>query len=196
MKRLFFSILFLLPVAAFCQRFEVGVSGGVSTNTVPSTLEYGSFDMAFSPSAKIQGLYNKKRLQFGLSVAYNRLRNTSESTYGGETQKVSSYWADPAIGINAVANYKLTGKTSYPYIGVAVGYLMGGEPDVKAIGGSSSGVEFGINAGYVHYLKRFGIFGELSPRMAFMKYSDAGRGMDEKYNIGYFPLTVGVRYKI
>lgn len=202
MKYTLLAVAALLPLLATARKTELGIGLGLSTNSNPNSGGPVNAAQVFSPCLYLHGGYKlDSATTVGLSLTVTKW-NSKGHRLGGST--ADYVYADPAIAVNAFANYTLVKKgKSHPYLGVSAGYVVAGgrEKDDYSIYTYQEGKGFnaGLNLGYTYDVHpRIGLNIELAPRFAWVssKRESMGREYKSDYNLFYFPLTVGVRCRL
>lgn len=209
MKYTLCLIAALLPFLVNAQKFEVGVGAGIGLNTKPSFWGKGGYTghnlkVGINFSGCIQGSYYfNPNISAGVSLHVSRFDN-KQNTLSGEEVKYS--YASPAVLINAFSNYHVVNKKSADaYIGISAGYLLASSDASYLVDNEQSfnggnGFNAGLNLGYTHRIyKGLSANIEFAPRYCWVnsefKNGPIGGGINNDYNLFYFPITIGIRYK-
>jgi hypothetical protein len=218
-----FSIILglaLLPACAFAQKVEIGIGGGISTNTAASdNMPYKANINIINYAANAKVLYNGEGgLQIGLEFGSSRLAGKTTNSYYNFNTHVNIVGNDGKLLVYSrltpfaliQLNYKLElSPKSYVYGGMAAGYAQAidkhennaNEGYVTPDGGH--GYVAGLQIGYTQYLSdRWGFDLQAAGRYYGFFYDahipTGPGGLDEerlKYGVGAVPVTLQIRYR-
>ena len=212
-------------------RFEIGVNGGMSANTIPKgpASSYQGTKGSWAPEFSVRGDYNiSQYLQVGIDLGFTNWTTTANWTaynaYGENVpaREVKFVLAKPAISFAAQVNgmipffsrYKEYNKANI-YYGATIGIIttindgsiaysqyneMPGSQYTYASQynyGNGIGYVAGLQVGFSYFItQRWGINAELAGRYADVGTTDTHYGHENsRYNLFYFPCTVGIRYR-
>jgi len=216
MRKIATMLFLLLPAVMHAQRFEIGVSGGLSVNSKPTNNMYYQGDIVtYNYASQLTILSNNSRKwQTGLDIHVLELSRGSNYRYyyndnfiGGDGKRF--LYSRITTSFCAVATRKIyisPVSKSYFYVGVAGGLVIArnnsqiasADASYKApVGGK--GVEVGAQLGFSYSVSsRFSLYSEFAPRYFDLDY-DAAAPKEHLYNLHYrivtYPLVIGFRYK-
>lgn len=221
MKKLF-TLLVMLPVCAYAQRFEIGIGAGASINGQPTENMYYKGDV-INPNyaASAIAVVNVNRWQFGANLqelGLSRKSNEAFPFYKGGTvggDGKAFVYGKFTTSLSAIANYKLLdGKRSYVYAGAAIGGVITRQDKNKPMSTTEVtlthqykapdggiGVVGGLQLGYTYILThRLSLNAEFAPRYYQLFYGAQAPEVKPKENLHYgilaYPLTVGIRFRM
>lgn len=191
----------ILTHAAAAQKIEAGLNAGINYNTN----DYLKKKIGYSAMGKI--IINVGKIQFGAGIeAYSILGKQTKNVPDYKTGKFVesehvTYIAAPYTAFNLYFNGRSNMVNSYFYYGVTAGGVLA-QAGSKGLAAnpntfelqeyksknSISGYNVGAQIGIVTYpFKRIGFSGEAAVRYA---------GFSNATSTLFFPLTVGVRYRL
>ena len=212
MKKIVF-LLFLLPFTCPAQNFEIGLNGGVCFHTLPINNVHTEVDKAkISYAAGFKGDLRLPHAQIGVDVEMTEISEYNYTLYP-YSMRIYNHVANPLIVPNAFYNHLINLPTGYCYGGISAG------PAIARIGvntfsgtppgnytsyttnyNSATGLAGGIQLGFMlNVSKVLALNAEAAGRYMSIDYKDpAGIVSDNpyRYHLFYFPMTVGLRYKI
>lgn len=222
MRKLAALLFILLPVSAIAQKAEVGITGGICSNTTPTGTIYYIADkpiQSFAGSATFLSNLPNKHFQLGVDIYGVGLANKASKAlatpyfgrYIGGNNETFTY-AKLALSICPVINYKVNlSEDGYVYAGLALG-IAGSYAQPQTSGNSDgSQVTFrGINGGFgftgggqagITYAvtSRIALNGEIAIRYYHLSFTTSDSypgGANVNLNTLAFPITVGIRYRI
>lgn len=212
-------------------RFELGVNGGISANTLPTGPDPLYTGTKTIPSAEFSARFHynlNENWQIGIDLGRSKWTTTANwalTDVNGQTlqsKKVTFNIAEPATSFCAQLNrlkgyrsrYKEYNKANF-YYGISLGTIVaandgsmgqsayGQSPDPKLMYTSSYNYGYGIGylaglqVGLSYYIwENFGVNFEIAGREAYVWNNDSRYShANDEYNIFYFPITVGLRYR-
>lgn len=212
--------------------WELGLNGGVNSNTVPggNSKLYDGTKGTWNAAGSFKVAYNiNENWQIGGELGAQKWVTTGMwpiNDANGQTlesRKVTFVIANPAMSICAQANhmtptyseYKHYNKTNL-YYGITLGilptlndgqvshskYNQAPNPSYVYTSqydyGYGMGFTAGVQIGYSYYfIPRFGVNIEAAGRYAMVGTSDVNYDhINERYHTFYFPVTVGIRYRM
>ncbi len=218
MKKIILAFLMLSPCLAFGQKFEVGIGGGISSNTQPAgNMYYIGNQSIINYAGTVSAVYNSwSGWQLGLNIHELELASTSSVvfhdatypsiTYGGDDKKfVYSAYTTSLCGI--VNKKAMIGKSDI-YLGFAVGFALAkNDPDNRGPNESykapdnGNGLVLGMQAGYNYNFNPLFAFNiDLAARFYDLHYNVTAVNENTTSNLNYqiwaFPVTVGFRFRI
>lgn len=211
MKKLF-VLLALLPRLAFAQHFEIGINGGFDFHSLPIDNDIAHQDKpVLGYAIGLRGCLLLPDAQLGIAVEAVQLVETDYLS-PNYTMKIKNYPANPLAVPFVFYNRVRKSAPGYIYAGGMAGPVIAkvGVNSFEygsgtAISGyttqynTAMGLVFGLQAGGVMYLKKnFEAAFEAGMRFTSFTYSAPGNLGENpyKYRIFYFPITVGLRYRI
>jgi len=217
MKGRFYLLLILfIPFVTYSQNIEVGLAGGISTNSSPSGNMYYSIDKwTINYAGSFNALYNfTDHMQFGIEAQVSELSGISDNTFvspyntyiGGNNKRF--VYARKDITICGVFNGKYNIGRGYVYGGAAIGYGMArhnadelsSNESYRAPNGGA-GLVAGGQIGWVIGINgRLGAFIEAAYRYMDLKYGTQAPKETQQENLHYhlsaFPVIIGIRYRL
>lgn len=202
------SIALICCTQAYAQKLELGLSGGVGTNSLPknsagnvvAATAKGNYNYAVS----IKAFSNVRKWQFGLGIDIQPISRESDTT--------KHVFADPGMSIYVMANRKLG---SHFYGGLRFGLMVANNAyaakyenakltPVQINYEQATGYTGGAQFGYIKHLgKRFDFNAELGFNYANTAYSFRhvdNKGVvttgDDHYSYTYYSLMIGLRLKL
>lgn len=216
MKKVFLAAILLMSVNAFAQDLEIGIGGGLSTNTGPDgNMPYKQEQSLTNYAGTMKIMYTTFNYwQFGLDGHVMGIAGKTSKRYpgvfvdsvGGENQKL--VYAKFAVSVCAVANkaFPFNKGKSYGYVGVALGagsarndHLEYTNDETYNGPDGGRGLCLGGQAGVVVSLaEKIGFNLDIAVRKFNFKY-DAPAPLatpieDLHYSVLTVPITVGIRY--
>lgn len=210
MKKLFLlSFLFICCKQVNAQKLELGLGGGVGTNSIPknsagsvvSTSAKGNYNYAVSLKALTNVM---KKWQFGLGIDIQPISRESDTT--------KHIFAAPGTAIYLMANRKLG---YHFYTGLRFGFMAANNAYAFKYEGNSltpvqinyeqsNGYTGGLQVGYVKSLgNRFDFNAEIGVNYAKNAYSFRhvdNKGVvttgDDHYSYTFYSVMIGLRLKL
>lgn len=213
MKRLFLFLL-LLPACCFGQNFEFGINGGLCFHSLPAQ---NSFVYDDKPTLAVAGSLRADLslpgVQIGVGVEMTKL---SEFNYLIPPYNIRQnvLIANPLITPHAFLNKTIRLRSSsYLYGGVMAGPVLarvgvnnwvydnnnvvtGYSTSYNSVTGFAAGLQLGV---VLSINNRLGLNAEAATRYTSFTYKDFKSTMADNpysYKLFYFPMTIGLRYRI
>jgi hypothetical protein len=209
-------ISLLVPFNILAQNIEVGIAGGISTNSAPSANMYYGFDKWTSNYVgALNAVYNfADHMQFGLEGCVSELSGVSNNVFvspyntyiGGDNKRF--VYAKKDISLCGVFNGRYNTGRGYVYAGAAIGYGMvrhnadelSSNESYRAPNGGA-GIVAGGQIGWVVGINgKLGAFVEAAYRYMDFKYNTQApkeaQQEDLHYHLSAFPVIIGIRYRL
>jgi len=211
MKKLLLFIV-VLPLFADAQSFELGVNGGISFHSLPAGNIYTHQDKPLSSFVwNARGDLLLPNAQIGIAIEMTQIDQTNFLA-PNYTMKVHDHLAKPLTAPYVFYNFVKRSSVGYVYGGLMVGGVIAKiginteEYSGTVVTGYTTayngafGYVVGLQAGFVADLsKHFGVNVEAAMRYADYNYKDPSTTLPDDpyhYKLFYFPMTVGLRYRI
>lgn len=206
MKKLIVAIAAMLCISTTgYSKIELGLNGGVLVNTAPWTDAYKTslFNQSSKPSpyASIKVMASLLHWQVGVGVDMATLKGKFDGAAGPITFSGESQIGKPNIPVYAFLNRTFGLPKGYLYGGVNAGISLitgngNGLSSFNVEPTKSTGIQAGVQVGYTQWLiKGLGVNGEIGGRYLTVK-SDDTVVPEETYSTFYFPISIGLRYKL
>ena len=208
--------LLVLHITVDAQNIEIGLAGGISTNSAPSdNIYYKSDKAAINYGGTLTVLYNfMDHMQYGIEAHVLELSGTSDKVYtglnglpiGGDDKKF--VYAKNDAAVCGVFNGRLDVGRGYVYAGAALGYNISRQSSTTLASNESyrtpdggHGFVFGAQLGYVYGVShKLGFFAEAAYRYIDLKYDAEAPAIAPKTDLHYhltaMPVMIGIRYRI
>lgn len=215
MKTSIILFLFLFPVIAFAQKYEIGIGGGVSINSKPTNNMYFRGDkLAMNYATELTVLKNlSNNFQVGFDIHMLELSRKSNLVYINDGNSIGNdnkkfVYATYAFSFCAVVNKKVYVDENYFYFGAGMGLAIARNNSNSTSSNASYqapdggfGLTVGIQAGYtVNLSDRFALNMELAARYYDLDYDAHAPVVTPYTNIHYrivsYPATIGIRYRL
>jgi hypothetical protein len=212
----YISVFLLCSFTIHAQNIEVGVAGGISTNSAPSANMYYGFDTrTLNYAGALNAVYNfADYLQFGIEGHVLELSGISNSIFvspyntyiGGDNKRF--VYAKKDISLCGVFNGRYNVARGYVYAGAAFGYgivrhnadVLSSNESYRAPNGGAGLVAGGQIGWVVGINGKLGAFIEAAYRYMDLKYSTLApkeaQQEDLHYHVSAFPVIIGIRYRL
>ena len=207
-------------------RFTLGINGGISTTSIPKFSKYTGTTTTYSPDVSVKAHYSlSDHFEIGLDVGGTSWKTYDRSWHliGPENQsfgdkKVTYNFATAAFNLTPEFNVIFPIFSDYRYFNKANIYAGGSFGAIFTVndGGNiykfENGLQYtsqvnmapgtgfvaGVQVGYTHYLSDlFGLNVEFAPKYVNVHTVDSRYAAgNEHYMLFYFPLTVGLRFRL
>lgn len=205
MKKLI-TIALLAPLAAFGQKWEIGINGGISSTGAAkiNATDIMGTRATINPTCAVSLKRNFGHIQIGLQIEPTQM-SYEYKTWDYYRSSTMSYHkvtlGNPNVPILLTGNYKVNLRKSYIYGGVCIGYGIYTTTFPKSNHGDvydlylrpKNSPMAGAQVGYDYFItKRFAINAEAAYRVALR----SNRDVWEYYpnTIYYYSFTLGVHF--
>lgn len=212
MKPILFAIAALITFnTTYAQKWELGLNGGITWNTLPSFVEKTEYTghSGLSLMGGVKVMRNSPKWQVGLSISAMQLTYINKMQFWLEDMSnpftEESFGdkvvvANPAIPITLLVNrivkinkLEMYGGLSAGYVYLSQRYKYFNGAGFRTYHNTGSGYTIGAQLGGTYYITRhIGLNGELNA--AYMQLSLKNDYIDT-FHLWAFPATLGIRYR-
>jgi hypothetical protein len=218
MRNYFLIFLLLVSANAFAQKWELGLDGGITVNSVPS-FAYGRdyiHPSKLSLNYDIKLVRNFKKWQLGISAQAMQLSciNTQQifwlqegdvaSPFSTSTKGNKMILANPAVPLCFFVNRKVLFRREELFGGISAGYaflyqkykystgIIANAPFENRGDGYTVGLHIG---GTYHISKHIGLNGEIDADYIYLNWNKwPAEGSAQQYYLFTYSATLGIRY--